>query len=59
MLVIDLARFNASLGRNTGDELLGLVAERFRSVVGRSNIVARLEADKFACPAFSSSIRWV
>jgi diguanylate cyclase (GGDEF)-like protein len=50
MLVIDLDRFkaiNESLGRNIGDGLLRLVAERIRSALERDDIVARLGADKF------------
>jgi diguanylate cyclase (GGDEF)-like protein len=51
VLTIDLGRFkaiNESLGRHTGDELLGIVAERIRSALGRADIAARLGGDKFA-----------
>ncbi|HEY0328246.1 MAG TPA: bifunctional diguanylate cyclase/phosphodiesterase [Rhodopseudomonas sp.] len=50
MLVVDLGRFkalNESLGRKVGDALLRLVAHRVRSAVAASDVVARLEADKF------------
>jgi diguanylate cyclase (GGDEF)-like protein len=50
ILMIDLARFkaiNESLGRNIGDGLLVLVADRIRSALGRDDIAARLEGDKF------------
>lgn len=50
VLVVDLDRFkaiNESLGRNMGDELLGLVSERIRSALTNGDIVARLEGDKF------------
>jgi len=50
VLVVDLDRFkaiNESLGRNMGDELLGLVSERIRSALANGDIVARLEGDKF------------
>ena len=50
VLVIDLSRFkaiNESLGRNIGDGLLGLVADRIRSALGHRDIVARLGGDKF------------
>ena len=48
--MIDLDRFkaiNESLGRNVGDGLLGLVAERIRSALGPGDIAARLGGDKF------------
>jgi diguanylate cyclase (GGDEF)-like protein len=51
VVTVDLSRFkaiNESLGRHTGDELLGAVADRIRSAVGRGDIVARLGGDKFA-----------
>jgi len=50
VLVLDLSRFkaiNESLGRNVGDELLRLVAERIGSALGNGDIVARLGGDKF------------
>jgi diguanylate cyclase (GGDEF)-like protein len=50
MLAVDLGRFkalNESLGRNIGDALLCLVAKRIRSTLTGSDVVARLEADKF------------
>jgi diguanylate cyclase (GGDEF)-like protein len=50
ILVIDLERFkaiNESLGRNIGDGLLKLVAERIRPALKRDEIVARLGGDKF------------
>ena len=50
VLVLDLNRFkaiNEALGRNIGDELLGLVADRIRSALAPGDIVARLEGDKF------------
>jgi len=50
VLVIDLERFkaiNESLGRNIGDGLLRLVAERIRPALKRDEIVARLGGDKF------------
>jgi diguanylate cyclase (GGDEF)-like protein len=50
VLMIDLARFkaiNESLGRNIGDGLLVEVADRIKSALGRGDIAARLEGDKF------------
>ena len=50
VLAVDLGRFkalNESLGRNIGDALLCLVAKRIRSALTGSDVVARLEADKF------------
>ena len=50
VLTIDLGRFkaiNETLGRNIGDGLLRLVADRIRSALGHGDIVARLEGDKF------------
>jgi diguanylate cyclase (GGDEF)-like protein len=50
VLMIDLARFkaiNESLGRNIGDGLLVEVADRIKSGLGRGDIAARLEGDKF------------
>jgi diguanylate cyclase (GGDEF)-like protein len=51
VMMIDLARFKAindSLGRNIGDGLLAQVADRIKSGLGRGDIAARLEGDKFA-----------
>jgi diguanylate cyclase (GGDEF)-like protein len=51
MLTIDLHRFkaiNESLGRATGDGLLALVGQRIQATVEPGDIVARLNADKFA-----------
>jgi diguanylate cyclase (GGDEF)-like protein len=50
VLTIDLGRFkaiNETLGRNIGDGLLRLVADRIRSALGHGDIAARLEGDKF------------
>jgi diguanylate cyclase (GGDEF)-like protein len=50
VLLIDLARFkaiNELLGRHVGDQLLGLVASRICSTLESSDVVARLEGDKF------------
>jgi diguanylate cyclase (GGDEF)-like protein len=50
VLTLDLGRFkaiNETLGRNIGDGLLRLVADRIRSALGHGDIVARLEGDKF------------
>jgi diguanylate cyclase (GGDEF)-like protein len=50
VLTIDLSRFkaiNESLGRNIGDRLLRLVADRIRSLLGHGDIAVRLEGDKF------------
>jgi diguanylate cyclase (GGDEF)-like protein len=50
LLVLDLDRFkaiNESLGRNIGDGLLRLVADRIRSALERDDVVARLSGDKF------------
>lgn len=48
--VIDLDRFkqvNDTLGHDTGDQLLVLLAERLKRHVGEENIVARLGGDEF------------
>jgi diguanylate cyclase (GGDEF)-like protein len=50
VMTIDRSRFkaiNESLGRHTGDELLGVVANRIRSALGCGDIAARLSGDKF------------
>jgi diguanylate cyclase (GGDEF)-like protein len=50
LLVMDVSRFKAiaeSLGRNVGDGLLILVADRIRSALGQGDSVARLGGDKF------------
>lgn len=51
VLLVDIDRFgdiNASLGYDTGDELLALVAERLRLSVRESDAVFRLRQDEFA-----------
>lgn len=51
LLVLDLRDFqliNERLGRTGGDQVLRLVARRLRSAVRREDVVARLEADRFA-----------
>jgi diguanylate cyclase (GGDEF)-like protein/PAS domain S-box-containing protein len=48
---IDLDHFkgvNDTLGHPVGDQLLGVVAERFREQLGESGLVARLGGDEFA-----------
>ena len=50
VLIFDLDRFKAindSLGSSVGDALLGIVAERIRSAVGPSDLVARFGGDEF------------
>jgi diguanylate cyclase (GGDEF)-like protein len=51
VLLVDIDRFgdiNTSLGYDTGDELLALVAERLRLSVRESDAVFRLRQDEFA-----------
>jgi diguanylate cyclase (GGDEF)-like protein len=50
VLIFDLDRFKAindSLGASVGDALLGVVAERVRSAVGPSDLMARFGGDEF------------
>jgi diguanylate cyclase len=50
VMIIDLNGFkevNDSLGHHAGDELLRLVSERFRPVVGEAGLLARLGGDEF------------
>ncbi|MDI6098685.1 EAL domain-containing protein [Actinoplanes sp. NEAU-A12] len=51
VVLVDLNRFkevNDTLGHHAGDELLRVVSQRFRSVLGREDILARLGGDEFA-----------
>ncbi|MFT5162846.1 MAG: diguanylate cyclase (GGDEF)-like protein [Alteromonadaceae bacterium] len=49
-LFVDIAHFkdiNESLGHNTGDKVLGILARRIRHAVRESDTVARLSGDEF------------
>jgi diguanylate cyclase (GGDEF)-like protein len=50
LIIFDLdgfKRINDTLGHATGDEVLKVVADRIRALVGRSDIVARVGGDEF------------
>ena len=56
VLIIDIEMFsqiNASLGRQSGDEILKQVAERLNSIVRGSDGVARLTVSRFAGDEFA------
>src|SRR5690625_4607078 len=46
--VNNLRRINDSYGRNMGDNLLQLVAQRLRRMLGKEDILVRLNSSKFA-----------
>jgi diguanylate cyclase (GGDEF)-like protein/PAS domain S-box-containing protein len=51
IFVIDLDRFkiiNESLGHDAGNELLKIVADRLKELIGANDIAARLSGDEFA-----------
>ncbi|GAA0461247.1 hypothetical protein Aca07nite_73600 [Actinoplanes capillaceus] len=51
VVLVDLNRFkevNDTLGHHAGDELLRIVADRFRARLGERDILARLGGDEFA-----------
>jgi len=58
VLLVDLDRFrqvNDSLGHQTGDRLLQVVAERLRTVVREGDVLARLGGDEYAVLLRSAS----
>jgi diguanylate cyclase (GGDEF)-like protein/PAS domain S-box-containing protein len=55
VLFVDLNRFkmiNDTLGRRVGDDLLRMVAQRFRNALRDEDVVARLSGDEFAVGLF-------
>jgi diguanylate cyclase (GGDEF)-like protein len=51
LLIIDIDRFqdlNDTLGHEAGDELLRIVAQRFSSRLGPTDIIGRMSGDEFA-----------
>lgn len=58
LLLVDVSRFdwvNDAFGPETGDRVLGVLAEAIRRVAGATSVVGRLDGDQFGILAFVAS----